>query len=234
MATPIKKRNSNDDGRRTAEAPVSLVEYLRDRFHPSAIVLAGSRASGYYQQHSDWDLIIFEDGIHGVTRILEETSWGILDVQRIPSSQLSAGYVFKTPNTPFRVVEILYDSTGGALRNAVENTRRAYAHGPAPMTREAVASRRNYLLKKVMKLREATRRREVFLYFLGPFYQSVILTWFQIRQEWPLKVQEALPHIEDQDKPFYEALSSLSSNIPLSHKVASAELLIQLVFETRS
>ena len=36
-----------------------LVEYLKEKYNPVAIVLHGSRANGNAREHSDWDFVVF-------------------------------------------------------------------------------------------------------------------------------------------------------------------------------
>jgi len=47
-----------------------LVEFLKEKYHPHVIVLAGSRASGTQTADSDWDLFLFSDtkGVGGISK----------------------------------------------------------------------------------------------------------------------------------------------------------------------
>ncbi len=36
-----------------------LIEFIKEKYKPVAIVLHGSRVNGYSREHSDWDFVIF-------------------------------------------------------------------------------------------------------------------------------------------------------------------------------
>jgi hypothetical protein len=186
-----------------------LVEFLREKYHPRVIVLAGSRANGTHTADSDWDLFLFCDikGIGGISKLNDQE----LDITfyEWPKPE---GWIFTNPYSPVWPVEVLFDDTDGVFDTFLKQTEAVYNKGSKVAYPTGCEERLRKLDRWVGKLEKYQDNPEVQFYYTGIAYEAFVRVWFERRNLWPLPPVQALPFIRENDLKFWELLSRFAQS----------------------
>lgn len=181
-----------------------LVEFLKEKYHPYVIVLAGSRANGTHTADSDWDLFLFCDtkGIGGVSKWNDQE----LDItfHEWPKPK---SWVFTNPYSPVWPVKVLLDNTAGVFDTILKQTEAMYRKGSKFAYPKACEERLRKLDRWIGKLEKYQNHPEVQFYYAGIAYEAFVRVWFEQRNLWPLPPPQALLFIQENDRRFWELLS---------------------------
>ncbi|MEI8103679.1 MAG: nucleotidyltransferase domain-containing protein [Candidatus Moraniibacteriota bacterium] len=184
-----------------------LVDFLKEKYHPHVIVLAGSRANGTYTADSDWDLFLFckTKGVGGISKWNDQE----LDItfHEWPKPE---GWIFTNPYSPVLPVEVLFDDTEGVFDTILKRTKEVYEKGSRVAYSAGCEERLRKLDRWVGKLEKYQDNPEVCFYYTGIAYEAFIRVWFEKRNLWPLPPAQALPFIKEKDPEFWELLSQFS------------------------
>lgn len=206
-----------------------IIGYLRAKYHPEAILLTGSRVGRHFQDDSDWDLIVFATQVQASTRSLDHFDGEYLDIECKPYPPPTEYHLLSAALTPIEV-KVLFDATGGIIDSVIQRTQKIRDDGPEKVSERKYLSRKNYLLKKLRKLRSATEKPGVFFYYLSQYYPFVISLWFELREQWPQRIYEALPYMQEHDPEFYGLLEMLITGYPLSERAETATKIYEYLF----
>ncbi len=184
-----------------------IVEHLIKKYHPNAIILAGSRARGMESKTSDWDLFlltgkVFEGGFY-------DFKGELLDVTAKKWPLISDG-ILTIPYAPLFPVKVLFDNTNGELSKVMGRTEKAFKKGPFKLYHTACKKRIEKLDRQLGKLKKYQGIPEVQYYYAGIFYEFAIRIWFEQKNQWPLPPGEALPLFKIQDNWYYQNLKKFS------------------------
>jgi hypothetical protein len=181
-----------------------LAEFLKAKYHPHVIVLAGSRANGTYTADSDWDLFLFCDtkGIGGISKWNDQE----LDIT-FHEWPKPSGWIFTNPYSPVWPVEVLFDDTDGVFDTILRQTEEVYKKGSKVAYPAGCEERLLKLNRWVGKLEKYQDNPEVQFYYTGIAYEAFIRVWFEQRNLWPLSPAQALSFIKERDLEFWELLS---------------------------
>ncbi len=216
-----------------------IVNLLKNKFGAKAIILTGSRHVGDYEQDSDWDMFVFttklkkgEERIKvhercGPTRISGETK---LDCYWLPAD---AKFRWENFKLKLRFCEIMYD-TKGIAKKVIKDAYKIYDKGPdwsktkwwgEKQRSWGYLKKMNYLLKK---------RQHGALFKRICFYYAEYLFgwWFSLRDEWPLRPQQAFDYIKKKDPNFFKLLRRVYGNTTLEQKVKACEKIHNHIFES--
>ena len=193
---------------------------IKELYNPMAIILAGSRVSGKFSPQSDWDFYVltndnFEGGFH-------EFEGERLDVTPVPYP-VSADFILDTKFHPEQHLKIVFDESNGIAGEIVKRTHIAYTNGPA---RISIAETSQWSKMMSSYIAKSIGRQELpgyVFYYMSIFYCMALRIWFQTRKEWPLPPYEALPHIKENDKIFYDLLEGVFAQPDSVSKIAAAK-----------
>ncbi len=176
-----------------------IVDHLRARYNPVAIVLAGSRAQGSARAASDWDLFLFCGKKHGTELYTFAGHKLDLTFHTWPKPE---NYVFTNPYAPIYPAKILFDTSGGQLQGVLSRAKELSEKGPLLAYSVACADHVKKLTRWLDKVCTHADRPEIQFYYAGILYEAVIRVWFEQRNLWPLPPVRAFPQIQSSDKTF--------------------------------
>ena len=111
-----------------------------------------------------------------------------------------------------------------------------YEKGPEKWTRDYAYGRilkaRRYMKKFEAHLADK-EYEELFLRIAWHYSENIIDWWFGIRQEFPLRPQEAFPYIKEKDPLFYKELQRIvSDKTSYEEKIDAFKKIHQLLLES--
>lgn len=210
-----------------------FIEYLQDKYGPvSAILLHGSRASGYAREHSDWDFIILTD--HQVDqkqyRDFVENENIEFEVFQLPVAKENIVRVF---NTKLKHAQAVYDPKGVG-QDLIDQAREVYEEGIPEewITGTSLVSKNSYLQSAIDGMKDNLDNPAMFMKKLGTFYPRIINIWYQIKERaYSDNIYISIPHIQELDPVFADKLEvvySLESSP--REKIKAAESLMGDLF----
>lgn len=202
-----------------------LVEYLKEKYNPVAIVLHGSRANGNAREHSDWDFIIFtREKVHAYRDIQFGANFEIKQVI-LPVTDLwsSLGFLFRKENT-----EILYDPEN--IVPQLLDSNEAVLEQGNKFTNEDRAARYSFLMSSLDGMTDYKDNDLAFFRNKADFYDRAVPAWFRFKyEEFRPSDYVALPRIKRDDPEFYELLEMFVTG---SHEesIRSGRRITELLF----
>jgi len=194
-----------------------IISFLKKRYQAEVVIIVGSRAVGDYKPGSDWDIYMFSK------KIRKDTPEAFL--KAMPQSLYDEDldlykYDFDSKKYPaklwkdLRNSEVVLDSRGVGKRLKTKAAR-LYKQGPPKWTKVYAQGRilkaRRYMKKFEDNLKHKSYG-DLFLRICYHYTENVIDWWFGIRQEWPLRPQQAFPYIKKKDPRFYKQLEIVFSD----------------------
>ena len=185
-----------------------IVQFLREKYSPKAIVLAGSRAQGTSHEESDWDLFLYceKDATGGFF----ELDGSLLDLT-VRTWPLADDAILTIPYGPLFPVKVLFDDTNGVLEKMLERTEKAFHSGPLTLYPEGCAERLQKLNRWRGKLQRYAVDPEVQFYYAGFAYEFFVRVWFEQQNLWPLAPAPALSAIKQEDPAFWNLLRNFTA-----------------------
>lgn len=180
-----------------------LVAYLTKKYNPKAILLHGSRARGDAIDGSDYDL----DLITQNPDLIRPESYNgyALDMGGISPTEK----ILKAGETSIWPYLVLFDDANRLGERLAKRTHEAFEKGPAPLTKEEIENRINYLKRLMQRLQGRGKDPLARFYYLGDFYQRVLRYWCELNQKWTVSIYLLLPRIANEDPVFYQYLKDL-------------------------
>lgn len=206
------------------EKEQEIVNFLREKYRPQAILLFGSRMDGTAKSDSDWDLFVIEategDKISGLLTYKTE----LLDVtfKEFPDTNEPLTTAIK----PLWPVKVLLDDSNGRMEQVLSINREALKKGPMFLYKEGINRRFNVLLRRQTKIKKYENAMEAQLIFAGAFLESAVRLWFELQNEWPMPVDKAMPIISKRDSRFGALLNDLCEN-NTQKRISLSEELVQ-------
>lgn len=197
-----------------------IVEYLKSKYNPHAILLGGSRVSENHTKESDWDIFVFTPDKYMGDFV--EWNGELLDItfREVPTEDA----VLSGPYQPLWPVKVLFDGTDGVLEKVLENTKAKHDEGPLRAYPDACSNRLRQLKRAIHKVKKYEDNQRLQFYYLTYSYYFLIRSWFEQSDLWPLPPREAFSYIEKSDKEFAVLLDKImeSRGSELSDYVESA------------
>jgi predicted nucleotidyltransferase len=182
-----------------------IVEYLKSKYNPQAILLTGSRVSGKAVKESDWDIYVVTPEKHRG----EFVEWNdeLLDItfKELPEK---VG-ILTNPYKPLWPVKILLDNTDGVLDKVLANTKAKYDEGPLRVYSEGCSDRLRQLQRGVHKVKKFENDVQIQFYYLTYGYYFLIRSWFEQHNVWPMPPADGLYYIQEHDKDFWNLLNKI-------------------------
>ena len=181
-----------------------IVNYLKDKYNPEVILLAGSRAKGTEKDDSDWDLFLLNSSNKKGGFFEFENEILDITIKDWPNE----GSFLTIPFGPLWPVKILYNASGERLQNLLKVTEEAHKKGPMDLYKDSVLERFQKLNRWQKKLVKYSNEAMVEFFYAGVFYEFAIRAWFELQNKWPLSLSEAISIIKEKDNEFFIVLQS--------------------------
>ncbi|MHA1186477.1 MAG: hypothetical protein ACTSXA_13380 [Candidatus Heimdallarchaeota archaeon] len=223
------------------EKLATIIDHYKNRYKADVLIVVGSRAVGDYKPKSDWDIYLFTDAdpypnesfqeaINANPEILRDEDidlyWNTMDSSTYPSKLWR----------DLRNSKVVFDNQVGYGEKLREKALEMYKKGPEKWTTDYAYGRilkaRRYM-KKFEAHIEEKEYDELFLRFAWHYSENIIDWWFGIRQEFPLRPQQAFPYIKNQDPEFYQELQVIvSDKTSYEEKIDAFKKIHQLLLES--
>jgi hypothetical protein len=202
-----------------------IVQFLRKKYHPKAIVLAGSRALNLHSENSDWDIFLFSEKEHRGGFFKWSESLLDLTFHVWPKAK---DYVLTIPYGPLHPVQVLLDETHGELKKILKRTEKIYRAGPLKSYKEGCAARLQKLDRWKTKIQKHEDHPEVQFYYAGYVYEFFVRVWFEQQNMWPLPPAQAFPYIKKKDPRFWKLLSAFTTTKGEACTLLTDKIIIRL------
>lgn len=204
-----------------------LVEYLKKKYKPLAIVLHGSRARGKNRANSDWDIYLFVDKKKKVV----DHMWNgqHLDIWPIQVPVSTEFFVDTFGPTLFNA-RVLFDTKDSLATKLVAEAQTFLSLG-RKWTKSEYQNAKSYVERTLSRLEGTIEKPEVFFCHLGNFYQAAIQYYFQTQKKFTKPIYEAVELIQKEDNKYYKDLQSLIGSESASAKVKTAKKIYKKLFE---
>jgi len=213
-----------------------VVQFLKNRYKPKAIILVGSRAVGDFKPKSDWDIYIYAKSFRKETpnqfykALPQKLKNEDLDIYKISINDYPEKMWRDLRNS-----EILFDSDKLAIK-LVNKAQKLYKKGPKKWTK-AYAQGRVYKAQRYMKKFEDNYKdknyNELFLRICWHYTENVVNWWFGIRREFPLRPQQAFPYIKKKDPSYYKLLQVVTSESSYKSKINAFKRMHSILFSSK-
>ncbi|NHJ06291.1 MAG: nucleotidyltransferase domain-containing protein [Candidatus Heimdallarchaeota archaeon] len=204
----------------TQEKENTIKEYLATKYNAKVLIIVGSRAVGDFKPQSDWDIYMFtdvedthnesfEEFIAAYPEAVKEEDidlyWYDMDVENYPAKLWR----------DLRNSKIILDTRDGFGQKLIQKALNLQKKGPEKWTKDFAFGRtikaRRYMKKFEDNLKERNYE-ELFLRIAWHYSENIINWWFGIRQEFPLRPQQAFPYIKEEDPEFFSELEKIVSD----------------------
>ena len=203
-----------------------IIEYIKSRYNPKAIILHGSRARGLNRDNSDWDLYVFIDSnIEGGT---ENFNGENLDVS-IMYLPLEEYDFIDTFGPTLKGAKILFD-TDELAQKLIDEAEKIYGQSRVLSERD-IQNRKNRGARLLERIKGTINQPELQLYHLGAFYESVIRYWYELKGEWQQPPYLALEDIHQRDPEFHRYLIVMATSSDYQEKAEAAKSAYYSLFE---
>jgi len=201
-----------------------IIEYIKSKYNPEVILLAGSRSKGTEKEGSDWDLFLL--GPKKENGGFESFEGEPLDVTF--KSWPEESKPLTIPSGPLWPVKVLLDNSEGKLSLLLEQTKVAFEKGPMDLYRNSVLERFEKLTSWQRKIEKYQDNPMIEFFYAGVFYEFAIKAWFELQNKWSISPSEAISYIKENDEVFFELLNSFISSSSIKRPHFTKELLKKL------
>lgn len=220
----------------------AIIEHFKNRYKAEVLIVVGSRAVGDYKPQSDWDIYMFTDAdpypdesfqeaIDAYPETLKDEDidlyWNTMDSSTYPQKLWR----------DLRNSKVVLDTVDGYGEKLREKALELYKQGPDKWSRDYAFGRimkaRRYMKKMEAHLADK-EYEELFLRIAWHYSENIIEWWFGIRQEFPLRPQQAFPYIKEQDPEFYNEIKIIvSDETSYREKVDAFKKIHRLLLESK-
>lgn len=197
-----------------------LTNHIKEKYNPVAILIHGSRASGYAREHSDWDFaVLVEKDIESDREIIDGANIEVrvlklpFDENTIPDRWL----VLREGN-----VKVTYDPKNitGVL---IEKVTKWY-NTPMVWGANEISGHKAWFRSHIDGMIDYQDDHEAFFRKLGELYTRCIMYWYHfLHSAYMPQVYISLPRIEKEDPQYYSLIKILASTASNKEKIEAAE-----------
>lgn len=206
----------------------AIIDHLREKYKPDAIILHGSRARGKEREHSDWDFIFLYNspgqGCNG--REMFNNQNIEFSSHAIPVNDIEEEFSIK-----LRGAKVVYEA--GTIGTDLLNEASMYYEQGVYWSAEKINNHRLWAQGRIDGMRDNIGNPLIFTKYFTDFYQKIFNYWYWILQHSHSQpVYVAVEEIERKDPEFYVLLKSFaSSDSSLEEKVEIAEKIKSRLFQ---
>ncbi len=197
-----------------------LIDHLKEKYNPRAILIHGSRATGFAREHSDWDFAILVDkNVEGEREIIDGQNIEIR-VLVLPFDEAKMGerwMVVREGN-----IKVVYDPEN-LLEDSIKKVT-SYYNQPLVNTEIDITGHKAWYRSQLDGMIDYQHEQEAFFRKLGELYLRTIKYWFNFKHNTYMpQVYLSLPKIEKEDPEHFKLLKILAGNYTNAEKIEAAE-----------
>ena len=199
-----------------------IIEHLKNKYNPSAIMLHGSRAIGKAREHSDWDFLMLFHELPKPPDFREIVNGQNIEVISL-SADISDDGVINEMGTKLQNARLVFDSESNGDR-VLKAAKAHYAKGFSwPDTWPN--GPKLFMASKIDGMGDYVGEPEIFQKYLGTFYERALNYWYQVlHKKFSQPVYLAVETIKDKDPEYFAHLSALaSSSVTNQEKIDHAQ-----------
>lgn len=205
----------------------TIINYLKEKYNPDAVILHGSRARGMARDHSDWDFIFLYN-----TASLHKSGREFFAGQNIEFSVVTLPVldILDTFSYKLHKAVVLFEKQleGTSILKEAETI---YAEG-VHWTEEKIADHKLWFQGRIDGMHDNVDRPEIFYKYFSDIYPRIVNYWYFLKkQTYSEPIYVAVVEIEKED-PVFMALVSQFVNLDstLEVKVNVAEQIRDQLF----
>lgn len=208
----------------------AIVQQVRARHDPVAILLHGSRASGHQRPHSDWDLLLLfqeepEQAVDRVDIVGEDVEWQALRVP-FPDAEF-----LRRCGVWLQFARVLWEDDAAAGSALLAQAGAIYRQGVRMNAAQRAAAHR-YLAHKANGMADDIDTPHLFLRHQHVFFERASNLWFELRGEYRKPLHIAMPTFRERDPAFFRLLGTIAGPGPNPAQVAAAREVVSRLFDT--
>lgn len=206
----------------------SIVEYLKENFHPDSIILHGSRARGKERPHSDWDFILLY-----LQPTLVKNGRLFVDGQNVEYSvtALPVTDIFGTFDTKLNKAKVIFDTDNIGTGLIAEAT--AFYNKGVHWNEEKRASHKLWLEGRIAGMGDNIDNPLLFQKYFSDFYGRVFNYWYWlVAHQHSEPIYIAVDEIKEKDPIYFEMLGEMvDSSSSSERRVQLANDIAQCLFK---
>jgi hypothetical protein len=203
-----------------------IVNHLKEKFSPDAIILHGSRARGKERPHSDWDFILL---FSGETEL--KTGRTLFKDQNIEYTvtMLPVKNVYEEFGAKLQQAKVLYESNGSGTE-LLKRAEEYYSEG-VHWSLEKIAGHKLWMQGRIDGMRDNTDNLIIFDKYDRDVRGRLFNYWYWIlQQKHSQPVYVALEEIKEADPDYFKLVEAYFVEIDLKKKVELAEAISVKLF----
>lgn len=205
----------------------TILNHIKEKYNPDAIILHGSRARGMAREHSDWDFIFLYNstGKHNSGREFFAGQNIEFFAVTLPVQDILETFSFK-----LHKATVLFERQNEGTSIMAE-AKKIYAQG-VHWSDEKIADHKLWFQGRINGMRDNVNQPEVFYKYFSDIYPRLFNYWYFLKQHtYSEPIYVAVREIEEKD-PAYMSLVSKFTNLEnsLDKKVELAEEMKDLLF----
>ena len=205
----------------------TIINYLKEKYNPDAIILHGSRARGMAREHSDWDFIFLynADTNHKNGREFFTGQNIEFSVVTLPVQDILYTFSYKLHKA---VVLFERQNEGTSILDEADTIYTQGVH----WTEEKIADHKLWFQGRIDGMRDNVDRPEIFFKYFSDMYPRVVNYWYFLKkQTYSEPIYVAVVEIEKEDPVFMASVSQLvNPDSTLEIKVNVAEQIRDKLF----
>ncbi len=203
-----------------------LTEYIKLKYNPSAIILHGSRATGFSRCNSDWDFaIIVNHEIETFSEIIEEANIEVRALQLPLNDKIGERWLAIRRDN----IKVLYDPD--EITNEIIDKVTSFYNTPLVWKDSDIQGSKLWFKSQIDGMSDYKNDQEAFFRKLSELYIRAIQIWFHfIHYTYMPQVYKSLPRIKFEDPEYFNLLKILSNNSSNEEKISSAKEIYKKVW----
>ena len=208
-----------------------IIDFLRQKYNPIAILLHGSRAVGKARPHSDWDILMLFDGPVPRKGYREEIAGSDVEWKAYMLPILSESIV-DVFDVYLQFAVVLWERNGEGS-DLLNRAKAEYAKGPKPYTEDETSREKQYFAHKVLGLEDDKETQYLFFRHQCVLRTLALRLWFEFRnKKFSQPLYLSMPLIQKEDPEFYNHLVSFTAQDTTSdQKIGDAKWMFSRLFE---
>lgn len=202
-----------------------LVQFIKEKYNPLAIILHGSKASSRSRPHSDWDLVLLVEKDTQTEQVILNGS--AVDMEAI-KPDIDDNRILNEIGDAFYSARVIFD-TDEVGKKFVERVHKLAAQG-YKITPAEIEAKRIFIVRRINRLIDAETQPIEFFYHFSIFLQRSMNYYFQVKGMWSKSIYEAVEYIKDNDLEFYKELNFAVSNVSNNERLESSKRIYKQIF----
>ncbi len=200
----------------------TILNHIKEKYNPDAVILHGSRARNMAREHSDWDFIfIYREKVnHSSGRELFEEQNIEFSVVILPVQD-----ILETFSNKLQKAIVLFErkNEGTTILTDAEKIYSESVH----WSNEKIADHRLWFQGRIEGMRDNVNRPEIFYKYFSDVYSRIFNYWYFLKQHtYSEPIYIAVQEIEKKDPSYLSLVSQFANfkNLPEEKVVVVEEI----------